>query len=210
MDKNCNMRAGFQNISYWMRAAKRYSTLLLCLAALTFVGCGEPGLPGLGEVSVSGGADLEFSSTKVASGGVCDFSGQPFFVQLFVTKEDADLGQSVFGSDTLFDIQDGPANIEVLTNANVTILNVSTAFRIQHSTQPASSAFDDPATVLTTNNGIATVSTGPDGVSFLRIALAPGAGTIPAGAELETFIGLVPSALGAGIQVDFTFTCDAP
>lgn len=214
MNENCKMDLGFQNKrSIWMQAAKRYSTLFLCLAALTFVGCGEPGLPGLGEVSISGGADIEFSSTLTASAGpagTCDFSGQPFFVQLFVTKEDADVGQNVFGSDTLLDIQDGPPNIEVLTNANITILNINAAFRVQHSTQPASIAFDNPATVLTTNNGIATVSTGPDGVSFLRVAFAPGSGIIAEGAEFTTFIQLVPSALGAGIQIDFTFTCDAP
>ena len=208
MDKNCNMRTGFQNTSYWMRAAKRFSALIVALIGVTLAGCGEPGLPGLGEVTVSGGADQEFARVRV-SAGVCDFSLLPYFVRLFVTKEDADLGQNIFGSDTLLDIQDGPANTELLTNADIVISQVSPAFEIFHSTVPTSTAFDNPANFVDTTNGIAQVNTGSDGVSFLMIRTVPGFG-VGAGFTGEYTIYIQPILGNTGIQVDLSFDCQEP
>lgn len=209
-----NMSTGFQNKNHWMRAAKRLSALLVALVTFALTGCGEPAAPGLGLVTVNGGADAEIEFTGISSGGVCNFVGSTIFVQLIVTKQDADLGNVQFGADTILDLTPLP-NVEPVTNALVTILGIDSVFLVQHSTNANAQFFSDPTLVLPTPNGIASVRTGSDGVSYLAVSIDPGGGaafaSFPEGVTVTNDVEVVPSSpAGEGMRIIMTFTCDAP
>ena len=218
MDKNCNMRTGFQNKSLWMRAAKSFSALLAVLAVVTLTGCGEPGAPGLGSVVVNGGADIEVPIDGVTPMGfTCDMTLVRKLVPIIITKEDADLGNIEFGADTILDLQEQAPNVEPVTNALVTIGDIRDDLVIQHSTQSNAPFFTDPSLVLGTATGIATVRTGDDGVSYMYISIDALNGTdgidvdfssVPPGVSFSRSVSLTPaSPSGSGIVVTLNFSC---
>ncbi|MCB0218057.1 MAG: hypothetical protein KDH09_00060 [Chrysiogenetes bacterium] len=188
--------------------------------AISLASCGEPAAPGLGSVSINNGETIEyeFTSTPTGGGTTCNMVGAALYIQLIVSKEDADLGQIEFGSDTVLDNFGGAPNVEPVTNALVTIFGIDSDLVVQHSTSSLANFFIDPGLVLGTQTGSALVRTGDDGVSYLVISVDPINGTdafgvdfsaVPTGSSFTRQVAVVPSSpSGEGMEVIMTFSCN--
>ena len=205
------MKTGFQNKNHWMRAAKRLSALLVATVAIGFTGCGEPGAPGLGTVSVNGGEDVEVTFTYANSGGTCDITDAHWVVPIVVLKDDADLGGVEFGADTVLDLGPLPV-VEPVTDALVTVSTSGNDITVLHSATASTNIFTNSALALPTDSGPAYARTGSDGISYLGIIIdvVDGAAlvSVPMATTITRQVSIDPaSPPGIGIDVNLTFEC---
>ncbi len=183
--------------------------LAALLLATGMASCGDPEGFGLGEVVINDGGEHEVSVIATAVGGFCDFAGSTVFAQVIAFKTDADLGGIVFGSDTILDLQEPPADTEPLANANIVLVGVDGVIDIQHSNNPNADFFVDTNLVLDTTSGIATISTGDEAVSYVVMTLNAGA-VLAEDSSAEVDVDFVAAKGGDDFQVTFVLECQAP